>query len=179
MNEAVEGDFEAFVAARFPALRRAAFLLTGDWPLAEDLVQTALARSWPRWGRLRQDAAFEAYVRRTIATTYATWWRRRWRGEVPTEVLPEAAAGDAYAAVDDRDRVLRALATLSARSRAAVVLRYFEDMSEAEVAEVLGCSVGTVKSSVSRALTQLRATTAAASDAAAAASPAMNLKELA
>lgn len=161
MDDVAAREFDAFVAARFPALRRAAFLLTGDWSLAEDLVQTALARTWSRWGKLRQDGAFEAYVRRTIVTTYATWWRRRWHGEVPTAVLPETTGRDPYAGVDDRDRVLRALATLPRRSRAAVVLRYLEDLSEAEVAEVLGCSVGTVKSSVSRALTQLRASTGA------------------
>lgn len=156
-----KAEFEVFVSARFPALRRSAFLLTGDWALAEDLVQTALARTYGKWGGLRDNGSFEAYVRRTMATTYTSWWRRKWRAETPTEELPEVAGRNPYDGVDDRDTVLRALATLPRRARAVLVLRYFEDMTEAQIAAALGCSVGTVKSSLSRALARLRAAEAA------------------
>lgn len=151
-----EVTFDAFVVARSPVLLRSAYLLTGDLGKAEDLLQTALAKTWPRWSRVERDGSGEAYVRRVLYTTYATWWRRRWRAEVPAETLPEAAAGDAYAGVAERTELMRALAQLSAGQRAVVVLRYFEDRTEAETAELLGCSVGTVKSQCSRALARLR-----------------------
>lgn len=153
--------FESFVAERFPALRRSAFLLTGDWALAQDLVQTALARTYGKWGSLRDNGSFEGYVRRTMANTYSSWWRRKWRAETPTDELPEVAGRSPYDGVEDRDAVLRALATLPRRARAVLVLRYFEDMTEAQIAAALGCSVGTVKSSLSRALARLRAAEAA------------------
>ncbi|NHC23332.1 SigE family RNA polymerase sigma factor [Nocardioides sp. IC4_145] len=145
--------FEGFVAARGDALWRAAWLLTGDHQLAEDLVQTALARSWRAWERVGPEA-FEAYVRRTMFTTYASWWRRKWRGERPTADLPEGPApgSDSSARLD----LVTALATLPRGQRAVVVLRYFEDLSERETAEALGIGVGTVKSQASRALRSLR-----------------------
>lgn len=92
----VDETFEAFVAARGQALWRTAWLLTGDHALAQDLVQTALAKAWPRFDRVvRSGGSFEAYVRRILVTTYATWWRRKWRGEQPTPELPDVAhAGD-------------------------------------------------------------------------------------
>lgn len=146
--------FDDFVAARGDALWRSAWLLTGDAHLAEDLVQTALAKSWPRWARVNADGSFEAYVRRVLFTTYAGWWRRRWNGERPTHSLPETTVDDGDA--DLRHDVVTALATLPRGQRAVVVLRFFEDLTERQTAEVLGINVGTVKSQTSRALATLR-----------------------
>ncbi|RIV39958.1 SigE family RNA polymerase sigma factor [Micromonospora radicis] len=147
--------FDDFVATRSSRLLRTAFLLTRDWALAEDLLQTALARAWEAWQRIDGDP--EPYVRRTIVNTYASWWRRRWRGELPTAELPElAVTADPETGLDDRDQLWRALGRLPRRQRAVLVLRYFEELSELEVAETLGCSVGTVKSQASRALAKLR-----------------------
>jgi RNA polymerase sigma-70 factor (sigma-E family) len=145
------------VEAHARALLRTAYLLTGDAHLAEDLLQTALAKTWFRWRTLRDPGAAPAYVRAVMATTSTAWWRRKWNREVATEHLPERAGLDDYDAVDTRDLVARALRTLTARQRAVLVLRYFDDMPEAAVAEALGCSLGTVKSTSSRALAVLRA----------------------
>jgi RNA polymerase sigma-70 factor (sigma-E family) len=147
------GGFDEFVATRSQVLLRTAYLLTGDHGQAEDLLQTALAKSWFAWGRI--DGAPEPYVRRVLATTYATWWRRRWRGERPTGELPDRPA-PAGSAVEDRDALWRALDQLPRRQRAVVVLRYYEDLSEAETAAALGISPGTVKSQASKALAALR-----------------------
>jgi RNA polymerase sigma-70 factor (sigma-E family) len=149
--------FREFVAGRSRALLRTAWLLTGDWASAQDLVQTALAKTWPAWSRIRRTDDPEVYVRRVLVTTYATWWRRRWRGEAPAAVLPDTStAPDAYEEADRRAVVAAALATLTRGQRAVVVLRYFDDLTEAQTASVLGCSVGTVKSQHARALTALR-----------------------
>jgi RNA polymerase sigma-70 factor (sigma-E family) len=145
--------FDEFVATRSQALLRTAYLLTGEHALAEDLLQTALAKCWFAWGRI--DGPPEPYVRRVITTTYATWWRRKWKAERPTGELPELVA-EAGTSVEDRDALWRALATLPRRQRAVVVLRYYEDMSEAETAAALGISKGTVKSQASKALAALR-----------------------
>jgi RNA polymerase sigma-70 factor (sigma-E family) len=154
--EAVERvTFEAFVAGRGAALQRTAYLLTGDWALAEDLLQTSLARAYPRWNRIVRDDA-EAYVRKVIVNTWSSWWRRKWRGETPTDELPERAADDAYDDADRRDALRLALSRLPVKQRAVVVLRFHEDLSEAQVAALLGVSVGTVKSQASKALTKLR-----------------------
>ncbi|WP_245601958.1 SigE family RNA polymerase sigma factor [Hamadaea tsunoensis] len=149
-----DSTFEDFVATRSPRLLRTAFLLTHDWALAEDLLQTALVRAWGAWKRI--DADPEPYVRAILVNTYATWWRRRWRNERPTETLPEAAVADRTAQVDTRDQVWQALGRLPRRQRAVLVLRYFEELSEAEIAETLGVSLGTVKSQAARALAKLR-----------------------
>jgi len=146
--------FDEFVATRSRALLRTAYLLTGDHGLAEDLLQTALAKCWFAWGRI--DSPPEPYVRRTLATTYATWWRRRWRGERPTDELPDRGDPAGTAPVDDRDALWRALGVLPRRQRAVVVLRYYEDLSEAETAAALGISTGTVKSQAAKALAALR-----------------------
>jgi RNA polymerase sigma-70 factor (sigma-E family) len=149
--------FREFVLARSPALKRAASLLTGEHAAAEDLVQAALARTWPRWGALNQTSGAEAYVRRVMFTTYVNWTKRRWRGEIPSASPPEVAApSDDIVAAEARADVQAALAVLTPRQRAVVVLRYFEDLSEAQTAEVLGCAVGTVKSQGSKALARLR-----------------------
>lgn len=150
----VERDgFDEWVAAAAPHLHRSAFLLVGDWALAQDLVQHACAALWPRWRRV--DAP-DAYAQAVMARTAASWWRRRWRGEVPTEVLPEDGA-DPWADVDRREAVARALRALPPRQRAVVVLRFFDDFSEAQAAQALGWPVGTVKSTTARALDALRA----------------------
>jgi RNA polymerase sigma-70 factor (sigma-E family) len=149
--------FAEFVAARSHALLRCAWLLTCDTGRAEDLLQIALARSWQHWGRIAQGNP-EAYVRRVLFTTYLTWWRRRWRAEVPSAALPErAGAEDVAADSAGRDGLRRALAGLTRRQRAVIVLRYVEDRSVAETAELLGCSAGTVKTVAFRALNALRA----------------------
>jgi RNA polymerase sigma-70 factor (sigma-E family) len=146
--------FDEFVATRSTALLRTAYLLTGDHGLAEDLLQTALAKCWFAWSRI--DGPPEPYVRRALATTYATWWRRRWRGERPTGELPDRGHPPATAPVEDRDALWRALGALPRRQRAVVVLRYYEDLSEAETAAALGISTGTVKSQSAKALAALR-----------------------
>ena len=156
MSKEPEG-FVQFVEARERALQRTAWLLTGDRGLAEDLVQTALVRAWPRWKRIRRHDDPEVYVRRVMVNTWATWARRRWRGERATPSVPEGPApGDIAAEVAVRMVVRSALASLTARQRAVLVLRVFDDLSEAQVAQVLDCAVGTVKSTMSQALAKLR-----------------------
>jgi RNA polymerase sigma-70 factor (sigma-E family) len=156
VSEEPEG-FAQFVAARERALQRTAWLLTGDRWLAEDLVQTALVRTWPKWERIRRRDDPEVYVRRVMVNTWATWLRRRWRGERATQSVPEVPArGDMAAEVAVRIAIRSALASLTARQRAVLVLRVFDDLSEAQVARVLDCSVGTVKSTMSQAMTKLR-----------------------
>jgi RNA polymerase sigma-70 factor (ECF subfamily) len=156
-----DAEFTAFVAARGQALLRTAYLLTGDHQAAEDLVQTALAKTYVGWQRVRAKEAVESYVRRTMVTTNISWWRRRWRGETPTDpqsgAMPEPPAHDPTGDHDERDRLWRHLAALSERQRAVVVLRFYEDLGEAEIAALIGCSTGAVKSHASRALARLRA----------------------
>jgi RNA polymerase sigma-70 factor (sigma-E family) len=148
--------FEEFVSSRGQSLQRFGYALTGDWALAEDLLQTALARAYPRWSRIRRDDP-EAYVRKIMVNTWSSWWRRRWRGEVPAEQLPETAGPDELAGVDSRHALRVALAHLPPRQRAVVVLRYHQDLPEAQVAALLGVTVGTVKSQAAKALASLRA----------------------
>ena len=146
--------FDEFVLARSSGLLRTAYLLTHDHALAEDLLQTALAKAWFAWERIDQH---EAYVRRILVTTYATWWRRRWNGEHPTDELPEAGGSpDPTEAAGQRHDLWSAMERLPRRQRAVVVLRYFEDLTEVQTAQVLGCSVGTVKSQASKAFAKLR-----------------------
>ena len=145
-------DFEAFVAARYAALLRTAYLLTGDHHDAEDLLQQTLVRAVGAWGRIDGDP--EPYVRTILVRQNVSRWRvRRWR-ELTTDQLPERPAGGP----DPDDRVLlhRALGTLAPRQRAVIVLRYFEDLTEAQTAEALGIAVGTVKSQARDALRRLR-----------------------
>jgi len=148
--------FEDFVGTRGQALQRFAYLLTSDWALAEDLLQTALARAYPRWSRIESDNP-EAYVRKIMVNTWSSWWRRHWRSEVPTGILPDSAGPDHSADVDRREAVRVALARLPARQRAVVTLRYHQDLSEQQVAQLLGISPGTVKSQAAKALARLRA----------------------
>lgn len=151
-----EPGFEEWVAARGPRLLRVAWLLTGDAHLAEDLLQTVLARIWPKWSRIAAENP-EAYARRALVHTHNSWWRRRWRGELPYGDLPEhAGEADPFAAVDLEHVLAEAIRALPPRQRAVVVLRYFEDLSVAETADVLRCSEGTIKSQSSKALHTLR-----------------------
>jgi len=150
--------FDRMVDDSSPRLLRSAYLLTGDWALAEDLLQTALVKTWFHWRSVRNAEAAPAYVRRTMVRIYASWWRRRWRGEVPTESLPDTARTDPYDVADDQDELRRVLAELRPRVRTMLILRYIEDLTEAQVADLMGCSVGTVKSTVSRGLAALRKT---------------------
>lgn len=146
--------FEEFVVGATPRLLRMAYLLTRDAGHAEDLLQTALAKAWRAWGRVEGDP--EPYVRRIIATSHATWWRRRWRGEEPTGDLPERPGESPQDVVDEREWLWQALGRLPRRQRTVLVLRFYEDLTEAQVAGLLGCSVGTVKSQASKALAKLR-----------------------
>lgn len=150
--------FVQFVDTRQRALLRSAWLLTGDWGLAEDLVQTALARTWLRWERIRRRDDPEIYVRRVLVTTWVNWSRRKWRGEYPGAELPDRpVAGDLAAEAVTRVAVRSALGSLSNRQRAVLVLRVFDDLTEEQTAQVLGCAIGTVKSTMSQALARLRA----------------------
>lgn len=146
--------FDEFVVSRSPALLRTAYLLVHDEGLAEDLVQTALTKSWFAWRRIEGDP--EPYVRRVLATTSVSWWRRRWTGELPAAVLPERPAPEAAERSADVQDLWDAIGHLPRRQRAVVVLRYLEDRSEAETADLLACSVGTVKSQCAKALVKLR-----------------------
>jgi RNA polymerase sigma-70 factor (sigma-E family) len=146
-----DDEFAAFVAARSQALLRTACLLTGDWATAEDLLQTALAKTYLRWRRLELPGVPETYVRRVLVTTSTSWWRQRWHRKKPVDVTSD----DATRPVEP---LWRALAALRRKQRAAIVLRYYEDLPDAEVARLLGCSEQTVRSQCSRALAKLRVT---------------------
>lgn len=151
------GDFDAFVDAFSPRLLRAAVLLTGDHGRAEDLVQDALARAFLRWDCIASEDPM-AYVRRSMLNGYVDWWRRRPWHEQPVAVLPEhpGQSIDATESHATTDALLRALDGLTRRERAVVVLRYFDDLSESQIAEALSIAPGTVKSACSRALAKLR-----------------------
>jgi RNA polymerase sigma-70 factor (sigma-E family) len=146
--------FEAFVAARSADLLRTAVLLTRDRGHAEDLLQTALVKAYRRWGRITGDPY--PYVRRVLVTSAASWWRLRSTQEIVSLPAHDQAAPDTTDAVDERERMTEALATLPPRMRAVLVLRYTEDLSEAATAELLGVSVHTVRSQTVRGLARLR-----------------------
>ncbi len=149
--------FADFVAARSGALHRAAYLMVGDEQLAQDLLQEALTKTYVAWPRLRDLGAAEAYTRKAITTTAISWFRRKRWSEKPTDSLPEGQAAGHDHSVAQREWVWRALLDLPVRQRAAIVLRYYEDLTEAQTAQAMGCAVGTVKSQVSSGLTKLRA----------------------
>jgi RNA polymerase sigma-70 factor (sigma-E family) len=153
-----EDDYAEFVRGRSNALLRSAYLLTGDQHLAEDLVQEALARTHRAWSRLHETGNAEAYARRIMYHLQVSVWRRRKVAEDLPGDLPEQKdhAGDDAESITRRIAVARALRSLSAKQRAVVVLRYFEDHTEAEAAEMLGVSVSTIKTQTARALDHLR-----------------------
>ena len=148
-------DFDEFVRDRSARLLRVAYLFTRDHALAEDLLQTTYARCWRSWKRIDGDP--EPYVRRALVNTYNSWWRRKWNGELPSDDVPDAPAGPApQEDVDARDEVWRALRKLPRQQQTVIVLRYFEDLTEAEIAEIMQVSAGAVKGYASKALTKLR-----------------------
>jgi RNA polymerase sigma-70 factor (sigma-E family) len=152
----LESEFREFVAARSSSLLRTAYLLVGDWAHAEDVLQTALTKTYLAWRRLGELEAVEAYARRVVVTTATSWWRRRWHGERPTDVMPERAGPDRISEEIERQELWRHVQALPPRQRAVLVLRFYEDLTEAETARVLDVAVGTVKSQSARALAALR-----------------------
>ena len=150
--------FREFVEVRSASLLRSAWLLTNDWHAAHDLVQTSLLKTWPRWEKVVRRDRPELYVRRVMLNTYLSWRGRRWNSELPVARFPDAGVDDdPSGAIDLRMTLVAALAALPPRQRATVVLRYFDDLTEADTALALGCSVGTVKTHCSRAMRTLRA----------------------
>lgn len=152
-----DAEFTSFVSAHSGTLRRTAQLLTGHRQAAEDLLQDALAKTWLAWPKIDPVAAW-AYTRKIMVNLATDRWRRRRYETVTVDIddrTPSTSDGG-FAAADDRAFIVRQLAQLTARERAAVVLRYYHDLPESDVARVLGCSVGTVKSTCSRALARLR-----------------------
>ncbi|MFC4786849.1 SigE family RNA polymerase sigma factor [Nocardioides sp. MAHUQ-72] len=149
-----DDEFTEFVHATWPGLYRTAYLMLGEHQLAEDLVQTSLAKTYASWRKVQDLAAAPAYARVVLANTAASWFRRRsWRNEHPTELLPEQ---ELHHDPSSRPAVVGALRMLPPRQRAVVVLRYYDDLSVREVATALGVSEGTVKSQTSDALARLR-----------------------
>jgi RNA polymerase sigma-70 factor (sigma-E family) len=158
-READELDerFAAFVRGHGERHLRLAVLLTGDWHAAEDLVQASLVKLYQAWPRLETDADPDAYLRRIVVNTHRSWWRARWRREKPVAALPEGAGVEDVADTQAIGMLVRqALTRLPRQQRAVLVLRYFEDLPEAEIASVLGCSPGSVKTHAHRGLRTLR-----------------------
>lgn len=158
--EPVTVEFADYVRERRSALLRAAYAIATDPDLAEDLLQTTLAKVGSRWSAIRNHGAADAYIRRAMVNQQASWYREKWRHrEVATCQLPEPSA-DLVEGRSGRDRedlqLWPLVAALPAGQRSAVALRYYEGLSEAETARVLGCAVGTVKSNTSRGLATLR-----------------------
>lgn len=147
--------FAELFATRVVPVRRTAYLLCGDWQQAEDLTQTAFARLYAAWPRLRDPRAAEAYLRRIVVRAHVDESRRPWRRERPSAEVPERVTPED--STDDRVVLLAALAHVPLRQRACLVLRYFADCSVAETAAALGCDPGTVKSNTARGLDALRA----------------------
>jgi RNA polymerase sigma-70 factor (sigma-E family) len=148
--------FAEFVAARSGSLFRTAYLVLGDYQLAQDLVQESLIKMFSVWPRLRDAPNAEGYARRIIVTTSVSWRRRPWFHERPTEVLPEVAAPDRTDHLGIQEVLWTELLRLPPRQRAAVVLRFCEDLSEAQTAELMRCSVGSVKKHTSLGVARLR-----------------------
>ncbi|HEU5332266.1 MAG TPA: SigE family RNA polymerase sigma factor [Actinocrinis sp.] len=164
--------FREYVEARQTSLWRAAYLMVGDAHLAQDLVQIALARAWRNWERVARAEDVDAYVYRILANVFASSWRRRWRGELPSgDALPDPPAGDDGASWEDRMTLLAAVRLLPRRQRAVIALRYYLDQTESQTAQALGCSVGTVKSQAAKALASLRVQLSADPDQAAETTP--------
>ena len=156
--DALASDFDAFVRARTPALLRSAYLLTGDQHLAEDLVQSALGLTHRAWRNLHATGNAEAYARKTMYHLQVTRWRRRRVVESFTGNVPDLPGAQS----DHTERTVlqlslrSAMSRLTAKQRAVIVLRFFDDLTEAQAAETLGVSVGTIKSQTAKALERLR-----------------------
>jgi RNA polymerase sigma-70 factor (sigma-E family) len=149
-------QFTGFVAARGAALLRTAYLLTGDQQLSEDLVQTALEKALRSWSRISASEAVESYVRAIMYRENVSIWRRRRGREIPVAEVPEQRAATSMAESDDRLVVRQALLRLAPRQRTVLVLRFYEDLTEEQVARAMGVSVGTVKSQTAKAFSRLR-----------------------
>jgi RNA polymerase sigma-70 factor (sigma-E family) len=153
-----EQEYGDYVTARAAALVRFAYLTCGDWHRAEDGVQTALTKLYLAWPRLRDRGAIDAYVRRIVLRVLIDERRLGWfRRERSTERLPDRASVDPTAATSDKVAILAALSRVPPRQRVVLVLRFWEDQSVEQVADLLGCSTGTVKSQSARGLDKLRA----------------------
>jgi RNA polymerase sigma-70 factor (sigma-E family) len=148
-------EFEEFVVAALPGLLRFGVVLTGDRQRADDLVQTALVKTMRRWRAIEHDQPV-AYVRRAMVNAHVSSWRRSKRETALPDGFDVAARTDDTASYDDQDQLARALAVLPARQRAVIVLRFYAGLSEAEIADALGCAPGTVKSQASKAMQRLR-----------------------
>ena len=149
-------EFQDYMAGRWPALVRTAFLLTGDRSLAEDLAQTALTKVYASWKRVRRADDVDAYVRRVLVNANSERFRKKRVAEHLVAAPQDASAHDPHESYVRRSALMAALAELPARQRAVVVLRYWEDLTEQQIAAALGCSTGTVKSQASKALARLR-----------------------
>ena len=156
MSDQADAEFRDFMAARWPGLVRLSYGLTGDQALAEDLAQTALVKAYAAWPRVRRADSPDAYVRRIVINTNGGRMRSRRFSEHLMPSLPDHGAPDETGQHDDRSALVAALMTLPARQRAVVVLRYWLDLAESQVAATLGCSAGTVESPASKALAKLR-----------------------
>lgn len=156
VRERHEVAFHEFVAARSSSLFRTAFLVVGDYQLAQDLLQESLVKTYVAWPRLRDVGNAEAYTRRVIVTTSTSWRRRRSFHERPVEEMPEVVVADNADVVAGQADLWTLIHALPPRQRAAVVLRYCEDLSEARTSELMGCSAGSVKRHASRGLAKLR-----------------------
>jgi RNA polymerase sigma-70 factor (sigma-E family) len=155
VDERARQDFAEFVAGRSAELLRLAYVLTADQHAAEDLLQSALTKAAARWGRIRSTP--EGYVRQIMYREQVSWWRRRARRPVTVPVpVPDRPAQDPMVMVEARLALREALLALPPGKRAMLVLRYLEDLSETQVADILGCSVGTVRSQTHKAIAQLR-----------------------
>jgi RNA polymerase sigma-70 factor (sigma-E family) len=156
MGRRDQGEFLEFAAAYHDQMRRTAFLLCGVWDRAADITQEALIRLYVAWPRLNNTGGLRNYARRVVASAAIDFARKKSSHELPAPEPAERVGTDPTAAVADRLLMLQALAQLPPRQRACVVLRYYEDLSVDDVASVLGCRPGTVKSQTARALTALR-----------------------
>ncbi|MEZ0106444.1 RNA polymerase sigma-70 factor (sigma-E family) [Catenulispora sp. EB89] len=155
MDRSYEAEFAEVVAAKGAALRRTAYLMCGDWHLAEDLVQAVFVKVHLHWRRIRRQDSFDAYLRTTLFRVYIDTRRSKWRRETPAEYLPDVEARGTGPS-DDRDILVAALRRIPPRQRAVLVLRYWEDLSIEETAGLLGCAAGTVKSQAAKGLAALR-----------------------
>ena len=168
MRAQLDEEFRDFMHGRWPAMVRLAYALTGDQGHAEDVAQTAFARAYASWPKVRRTGNPEAYVRRIVINENLNRFRKHRVAERLTDTLPDSVSGalsgslaaagavDATRQYDDRSALVAALQRLGPRQRAVIVLRYWMDLTEAEIAAALGCSVGTVKSQAARALATLR-----------------------
>jgi RNA polymerase sigma-70 factor (sigma-E family) len=155
MQNSAEEQFTEFVRAHSDSLFRTAYLMTGDYQRAEDVLQSALVRIYQRWPRIDVMASPLAYARKVVLSQASSWWRRRSSHEAPMQAVTDRHIDDRADSVAEHDRVWRAVLSLPPRQRAVTVLRYYEDLSEAQIAATLGIAPGTVKSNSHAAMRRL------------------------